>query len=227
MQTGFPNRVLTAYCLIAYAWLQLLRWVFLAWMTVDDSRFAISEAGGFLLLSGLVTAAYLAAMVTAGKWILKVDSRGHYLAAGVLGVTTLLSLSTAPSGETLFSAAFLVLLVKDILRLRADADFSLATDSYQLADFWPAPWLASVLVVALVGHGYGAVPAGLVHLLSPLAILFIHLRLRKHAAVLRSERTARYYWSVAAWALFYIVSTTLGLVALSGLGGLAMQGGGN
>ena len=227
MQSKFPARVLTAYCLIAFAWLQGLRWAFIVWMTVDDSRFAFSESGGFLLLSGLVTAGYLVAMVTAGKWILRVDSRGHYLAAGVLGITILLSLATAPSGETLFSAAILVLLVKDIRRMRADATFSLATDSYQLVDFWPAPWLVSVLVVALVGHGYGAAPAAVVHLLSPLVILFIHLKLRRHPAVLTSEPADRYYWSLAAWVLFYIVSMAIGLVALSGLGGLAMQGGGH
>ncbi len=221
-----PRRLVTAYCLMAFAWLQLVRWAFTVWMVLDDSRSSFSDYGGMIILSGLVTLVYLVAMIKAGQWMLAGSARGHLLASVFLVLSGTLSMTTGPTGETAYAFGFLFLIVADIRKMKADPEYSLSVQNYRLADFWFVPWLVSFLCIALVGRGQGALPAGIVHLLSPIAIGVIHYKLYRHPAVLREPGVSRYIWSLTLWAVFYAMSVVLGLFLLAGLSGLAMQGAG-
>lgn len=221
-----PRRIVTAYWLIALGCLKFIAWGFSVLMFFDDSRNSLAEFGGVILIGAILAIAYLVAMVVAGLWMKSAQPKGHYLALVALALPVVVTLPRGINGDVILSLVFLALIIADIRKLRSSPEFSLTVDSYRLAEFWPVPWLVTASCIALVGNGTGAVPAVLVHLLSPAAIGYIFLKLRSHPAVLRTPQPGRYYWSLAAWALFYAASIVVGIRFLEGLSALAMQGAG-
>lgn len=221
-----PRRIITAYWIISFGYLKAIVWGFAFWMYFDDSRNSLAESWGLLVFSVLTTTVYLVAMVVAGNWMKSANPKGHYLAAVALAFPVLFVLSRGINGEVLMALGFLALIVADIRKLRSDPEFSLTVDGYRLAEFWPMPWLVTALCIAAFGHGAGAVPAGIVHLVSPLPVGYIIIKLHKHPAIQRTPQPGRFYWSLSVWAMFYVASIFLGTKILGGLSGLAMQGAG-
>jgi hypothetical protein len=222
-----PGRIITAYWLIALGYLKFIGWGFLLWFFFDDSRNSLAESGGLIFLGTILAALYLVIMVLAGQWMRSAEPRGHYLALVALSLPVIFALQSGINGDVVLSLGFLVLIVADVRQLRSNPEFSLTVDSFRLRDFWPVPWLVTALCIALVGNGMGAVPAVLVHLLSPVAVGYIVVRLRSHPSIVRTPGPDRFFWSLAVWVLFYAASILVGIKFLEGLSGLAMQGAGN
>lgn len=231
-----PSRKVCSVGRAAGKWLFSLAelgWGFSVWKFFDDGRNPLAEFGGLMFISALLAVAHLVAMVVAGRWMKSAKPKGHYLALVALALPVVVALPVVAksplgiNGCMLLALGFLTLTAADIRKLRSSPEFSLTVDSYRLVDFWPAPWLVTASCIGLVsGYGTGAVPAALAHLLSPIAIGYIFLKLRSNPAVRRTPQPGRYYWSLAAWVFFYAASIVIGIQFLEGLSGLAMQGAG-
>ena len=221
-----PRRIVTAYWLITYGFLNVAVWITFIAFHLSDSRNTLADSAGLVFTSAIFTLVFLVMLVLSGIWIKAGEVKGHYLGVLVLLLLVLLSLTPSPGVNTLLPAVFLIILIRDLRQLRGNNGFSLQVDDYLLDNFWFVPWLISLTAVAVLSQFKGAVPAAIFHLLSPLLVVFIHIKLIKHARVLRPQKPARYGVSVLGWSIFYIFTCVLGYYLLEGLGGLAMQGAG-
>lgn len=215
-----------AFWMIAYGYLQFAAAGINTWMLYTSMGNQIAAHPAPIIATLAFTLVYVLAMVQAGKWIRLGEPRGHYLGIALFALPALFAPFRGAGYGLVVVIGFMVLLVMDIRKLRSDPAYTLTVPGYRLLDFWMMPWLVSSLALAVGGYGFLSIPAIVTHLVSPLVVGYIHVRLSKHPQVSREPRTDWYYLSLAVWVLCYAASVAWAYLVIGGLAGLAMQGAG-
>ena len=215
-----PRRLISAYWLIGLGAYTIAKVAFATGYRVLRGGQAYVDVPMAGILFGLVVAcAFAVALIVAGMWMRAAKPKGHYLAAALLALMLALSLLGGLNPRLLLVLVFFVILVGDIRRLRSDPGFSLTAGRPDLDDFWPYPWLVSVTLANSVTGGLpDLLIIAAVHALTPVLVVFVHVKLVRSPNIQRGPTLTRYRSSLALWALFYVLSVVAGVLFLIGLG---------
>lgn len=184
-------------------------------------------ASGLLLLKGKLIAHYIAASLLAVSLLFKINALITIYTTDLnIRVDLIIQISSAHIAMILFFCISLLLIVRDIIKIRTNAGYELIVNKYNEPELWLYPWFIALICLYLVR--YDLETSYFAYLLSPIVLLITHIILKKNSRITFDGIKNSYIISLICWFVPYVfVILFSGYILAQIVQGLASQGAGN